>query len=74
MGARDRLAEARNVLYLCDGRACENPDNCRHNGTGECLHTTRIEHALHENFDLNDFVPLPSRSGEGVDLWEPTDG
>lgn len=74
MGARDRLAGMGNVLYLCDGRACENPDNCHHNGTGECRHTTRFEHALHRVVDLSDFVPMPAHDGGGVDLWEPVDG
>lgn len=62
-----------NVLYLCDGRACGNPTYCAHNGTGECRHTTRAEHALHKDADLKDFIARPSREPGKVDLWEPDD-
>lgn len=73
MGARDRLAEMNNVLYLCDGRACESPNYCAHNGTGECRHTTRLEHALHPDIDLRDFIMRPGRKEGQIDLWEPYD-
>lgn len=61
-----------NVLYLCDGKACENPAYCHHNGTGECRHTTRWEHALHKDVDLKDFISRPSPIEGKIDLWEPT--
>lgn len=61
------------VLYLCDGRACECPDHCSHNGTGECRHTSKWEHALHKDADPNDFIALPSSIEGKVNLWEPPD-
>lgn len=62
-----------NVLYLCDGKACDNPTHCRHNGTGECRHTAQWEHALHPDVDLKGFVSRPSQQEGKIDLWEPTD-
>lgn len=63
-----------NVLYLCDGKACECPTYCAHNGTGECRHTSKWEHALHKDVDLKDFISRPSSREAGkVDLWEPMD-
>lgn len=61
------------VFYLCDGNACDNPDNCHVSGTGMCRHTAQWEHALHKDSDLKDFVSLPSREEGKVDLWEPFD-
>lgn len=61
------------VLYLCDGKACDNPDNCVHNGTGECRHTSLWEHAINKGTDLKDFISRPSRESGRVDLWEPFD-
>lgn len=63
-----------NVLYLCDGRACENPDHCAHNGTGECRHTTKYEHAVNKGVDTSGFITRAGRSTGTVDLWEPFDG
>lgn len=60
------------VLYICDGRACEGPDHCWHNGTGECRHTTRAEHALHKDADINEFMRITN--GDGTILVEPYDG
>lgn len=61
------------VLYLCDGKACECPTCCAHNGTGECRHTTQWEHALHPERELRDFIARPGRDEGKVDLWEPLD-
>ena len=60
------------ILYLCDGKACDNPTHCNHNGTGECRHTTRWEHALHKDADLNEFVATRGRREGEINLWEPT--
>ena len=69
-----RKKDVRSVVYLCDGKACEEPDFCMFNGTGECRHTTDLEHALHKDIDISSFIAYPI-PGEGkVDLWEPFDG
>ena len=62
------------VLYLCDGKACNEPNHCRHNGTGECRHTEKWEHALHKDSDPNEFTVRPGRHKGEFDLWEPDDG
>lgn len=74
MTAHDKLASMGNVLYLCDGKACDGVAmNCGPRGMGECWHTNDIGHALHKEFDFNEFVPLSSRAEGRVDLWEPND-
>lgn len=49
------------ILYICDGAACECPDHCSHNGTGECRHTSDPTHALHKDNESTKFIPLPGR-------------
>lgn len=68
------MSDLGNVLYLCDGKACEEPDNCAVIGTGLCRHTTQLAHALHKDVDLKDFISFPSPIEGKVDLWEPTSG
>lgn len=65
------MSDVRGILYLCDGRACEEPDHCMFNGMGECHHTTRWEHALHKDADPNEFRRWVTP--DGVILWEPDD-
>ena len=60
------------VLYLCDGKACECPTCCAHNGTGECHHTTKWEHALHKDADPSEFLKVPLGDDEII-LVEPFD-
>lgn len=67
------MAEYGMVLYLCDGTACESPDNCFVSGTGFCQHTTRREHALHPDRSLDGFIERTGREVGKVDLWEPSD-
>lgn len=63
------MSDVRSILYLCDGRACERPDYCWHNKTGECRHTARLEHALHKDANPNEFNCIATP--DGVILWEP---
>jgi len=36
------------ILYLCDGKACEAPNNCYVRG-GLCYHTTNYNHSIKRN-------------------------
>lgn len=65
------MSDVRSILYLCDGKACEEPDHCMLNSTGECRHTTRWEHALHKDADPDGF--RRTATPDGVILWEPDD-
>lgn len=65
------MSDVISILYLCDGKACESPDHCWHNKTGECRHTTRLEHALHKDANVEGFNRI--ETPDGVMLWEPDD-
>lgn len=57
------------VIYLCNGDATECKKTfCAFNGTGECTHTRRLEHALHKEVSFDGLAEAPEADDY---LYEP---